>query len=469
MPLCAYKNIRHRIDNTTVENIFIEEYMPSAPGEFIKVYLYGLMQCQTGAGESTPEGFARKLGLEVEEVLAAFNYWQLRGLVSVVTRPVFAVLYESARSALPIDPDVYVDSEYNEKINALFSPKVLSSSNLVKIYDWTDTFGIQREAVPLLIEYGRSKMINAESASANMVISYIDKIAHQWADIGIKTAEDAKDWIDKQSEHTAGLTALMRRMGMHRAPTASERKLYNSWIEAGFTQKAVEAAAEKMTGAYSPNFKYLNEIIHSLSKEGAYTEKDIRADNTEELCREALLALGVKNPTPSSTQLNAYKSWKEEGFDHERILLACEICRSRSQLKIGDVSDTLYRWRDESLKSIRSIKKYEEARRIAESDMAEAYRRMGLQRKVQDADIALYKKWTQGGMPPEVIYVAAEHSLGLSFKAFVELVEKWCEAGIKTVKEARKHSEKNVNKNPALDYEQRKYAAGELEELFEEL
>ena len=467
MPLCAYKNNRQRNDNTTVENVFIEEYMPSAPGEYIKVYLYGLMQCQTGTGDSAPEGFARKLGLGAEEVLAAFNYWQHMGLVTIINRPVYTVLYESARSALPIEPDIYVDSEYNEKINALFSPKVLSSMDYGKIYDWTEIFGIGREAVPLLIEYGRSKMRNAEHASANAQISYIDKIARQWADIGIKTVEDAKSWIDKQSEHTTGLTALMRKMGMHRAPTATERKLYDSWIEAGFTAKAIEAATEKMTGAYSPNFKYLNEIIQSLLREGAYTEKDIRSDNTEELCREALLALGVKNPSPSSTQLNAYKSWKEEGFDHERVLLACEICKSRSQLKISDVCNTLYRWRDENLKGIRSIKKYEEARKIAESDMAEAYRRMGLSRKVQDADIALYKKWISSGMPPEVIYFAAEKSLGLSFKAFVELVEKWSEAGIKTVKEARKYSEKTAANNPALDYDQRK--GQEFKELFEEL
>ena len=28
---------------TDVENIFINEYMPAAPGDFVKVYLYGLL------------------------------------------------------------------------------------------------------------------------------------------------------------------------------------------------------------------------------------------------------------------------------------------------------------------------------------------------------------------------------------------------------------------------------------------
>ena len=32
---------------TEVENIFINEYMPTAPGDYVKVYLYGLLYSQT--------------------------------------------------------------------------------------------------------------------------------------------------------------------------------------------------------------------------------------------------------------------------------------------------------------------------------------------------------------------------------------------------------------------------------------
>lgn len=34
---------------TDVENIFINEYMPAAPGDFVKVYLYGLLYSQNDA------------------------------------------------------------------------------------------------------------------------------------------------------------------------------------------------------------------------------------------------------------------------------------------------------------------------------------------------------------------------------------------------------------------------------------
>ena len=35
-------------EQTPVDNLFFSEFMPDADGEAVKVYLYGLMQCQIG-------------------------------------------------------------------------------------------------------------------------------------------------------------------------------------------------------------------------------------------------------------------------------------------------------------------------------------------------------------------------------------------------------------------------------------
>ena len=37
---------------TAVENSFITDYMPGADGEYVKVYLYGLMRCFEPASEA---------------------------------------------------------------------------------------------------------------------------------------------------------------------------------------------------------------------------------------------------------------------------------------------------------------------------------------------------------------------------------------------------------------------------------
>ena len=45
MGLFAFDNQFAMFDATPVQNQFILEYMPAAPGDYVKVYLYGLMQC----------------------------------------------------------------------------------------------------------------------------------------------------------------------------------------------------------------------------------------------------------------------------------------------------------------------------------------------------------------------------------------------------------------------------------------
>lgn len=52
--------------DTGVENIFINEYMTAAPGDFVKVYLFALMHAQLGI-EMSHEDVAKHLCMEHEE------------------------------------------------------------------------------------------------------------------------------------------------------------------------------------------------------------------------------------------------------------------------------------------------------------------------------------------------------------------------------------------------------------------
>ena len=54
--------------------------MPAAPGEFVKVYLYGLMYAQQGM-EMSHEGLARQLHLSEDQLNDAWNYWAEMGAV----------------------------------------------------------------------------------------------------------------------------------------------------------------------------------------------------------------------------------------------------------------------------------------------------------------------------------------------------------------------------------------------------
>ena len=66
--------------DTSVENVFIHEFMPAAPEKYVKVYLLALMHADLGASLSRHD-IARHLGMEEEDVLKAWNYWEKAGVI----------------------------------------------------------------------------------------------------------------------------------------------------------------------------------------------------------------------------------------------------------------------------------------------------------------------------------------------------------------------------------------------------
>ena len=68
-------------DVTPLENLFIEEYMLRAPGDFVKVYIYGLRLCYHPVEDATVPAISRALGLEEKTVLDAFAYWERVGVL----------------------------------------------------------------------------------------------------------------------------------------------------------------------------------------------------------------------------------------------------------------------------------------------------------------------------------------------------------------------------------------------------
>src|SRR5690554_2611525 len=71
------------IEDILVENIFLDAFMPSADGNFVKVYLLGYKYaCSPDPNAGiTNENLARTLGLLPSDVIKAWDYWEDRGII----------------------------------------------------------------------------------------------------------------------------------------------------------------------------------------------------------------------------------------------------------------------------------------------------------------------------------------------------------------------------------------------------
>ena len=71
---------------TSVSNIFMDEYMPRANGEFIKIYLHLLRLVNSNndiADELTTERIADKFNMLESDVIRALNYWAEQNLITL--------------------------------------------------------------------------------------------------------------------------------------------------------------------------------------------------------------------------------------------------------------------------------------------------------------------------------------------------------------------------------------------------
>ena len=85
MPFCRFAEGAGMYDVTPIENMFLLEYLPSAPEGFLRVYLYArMLTLHPELGEDIAD-VARALRMDEESVYNAMTYWERQGLVCRLT------------------------------------------------------------------------------------------------------------------------------------------------------------------------------------------------------------------------------------------------------------------------------------------------------------------------------------------------------------------------------------------------
>ena len=73
--------------DTLISNRFIDDFMPQANGEFVKVYLYLLRSVQSHAYNFTISAIADKFNNTEMDIIRALRYWQKTGILRLDENP----------------------------------------------------------------------------------------------------------------------------------------------------------------------------------------------------------------------------------------------------------------------------------------------------------------------------------------------------------------------------------------------
>ena len=295
--------------DTRVENVFISEYLPGAPGDYVKVFLYGYMCADNGISAKTGE-IASQLNISEKDVEKAWSYWEKMGAVkkkylnegdidfAIEFVSLKELMYGKAREPEIADdaPEANIFGNENvkkvfEKIEQLLS-RNLSSTELTDVISWMEEDNID----PQVVLYGFEYSLEKDKAS----IKYVGKVVHSWHEEGYYTVDQVKEHLAEVDSRFYEYKRVLTALGMNRMPTEGEKKMMDSWFdELGYSMDKVLEACDKTVGITTPNFSYVNKVLENWANEAEKTNRDVNAS------------------TVSQSTLNKYLSYLREKEERE--------------------------------------------------------------------------------------------------------------------------------------------------------
>ncbi|HHU18087.1 MAG TPA: DnaD domain protein [Clostridiales bacterium] len=266
--------------DTHVENIFINEYMPQAPGNYVKVYLFALMYADFDKN-MTNETIAKHLGMEDEDVLKAWTYWEKLGVIrkhfikpgdkfhyQVEFINLKGLVYGKKSKARKQDskvPDRLKGLMDNKDIKKMYSRieqitgRLFEGNEPMEILSWITDYN----ATPEMILYAYSYCVKKKGHSNH---KYVAAVVKEWANQGLKTAEQIEDYLEEIDNRHYLYKRVLRALGLLRNATEEEKRIMDTWFDQmGFTIDRVLEACKKTTGISNPNINYINTVLKAWS------------------------------------------------------------------------------------------------------------------------------------------------------------------------------------------------------------
>ena len=327
--------------HTLVPNLFLDNYMPEANGEYVKIYLYLLRCLKADTRELSIELIANKFEHTESDVRRALNYWERMNLlklqydnarnltgIQIVTDPenpsdnreaseqsgqpvrtAPETATEPASQSLPKEPLTPEEAQQLLFICEQYLGKPLSSTEVSKLLDLHDIFGFSPALIEYLVEYSVS--------GGHKSIHYIEATARAWHQAGCTTVTQAKE---QTTIYNRAYFKILKAFGVTgRHPVEAEIACMDKWMkDYGFSLELIlEACSRTMAAIHQPSFPYTDKILTSWQKQGIKALADIQASDQNRNARKSqpeTAAAPRKAAAP-----NRFHNFQERDYDFKEL------------------------------------------------------------------------------------------------------------------------------------------------------
>ncbi|MGI6172426.1 MAG: DnaD domain protein [Christensenellales bacterium] len=483
MAFCAFSDTGAMYDSTPVENMFLLEFMPYAPDEYVKCYLYGLMLCHHPVKDMTAESFARALQLTEQKVMDAMRYWEQKGLLVGVSDNPPAFRFVSARVAMLQSPQeddgAYRYRDFNNRLQSITG--LLHPKQFREAMEWIEELHIPEDVVLEMAQF-KAEAAKAKNGGKPRSVQYLFKIFRDtmfdWAKRDIRTLSKARIELSKDLPSYKLAEKILNYFNMRRNPTEAELALCDKWMyEWNYEEATILKALPATASGSNPSFAYLDAVLREhLSQEAGTTFE--QSKKVFDDAKELLQTLGARSTRPTKEFLAAYEARLSEGFEHAVLLRAAASCCERNIHSPEQLARLLDKWADLGLLTEDAVAEYLKVRHALRSGMNRVFDAAGLDRRPSEAELEQFGEWSKRH-GEDVILFAAQCARGTAMpvRHIDKILTEWAAAGVTSLQDAQREREAHKAKapsapkkeNPALRYTQRSYTESDFDDFFVDL
>lgn len=284
-----FEKNEYDLGETSFENIFLNDFMPSADGNFVKVYLLGYKMAKeyNGLKNFSNSILADILGILESDVLRAWKYWENQGIVKITNDENSSIEFINLK-------ELYIKNVYNlkqeEKVEKNNYNKVVENPEIANLL--TRAEFLLRESIPPMKKMDIAHWISAYNMPASLIeeaifyatevkniynLNYIEKIVRNWSKENIRTIEDIEKSYIEHDEKYYRYNKVLRLIGLEKKQfTQVDFNIINSWFsDLNFTMDIVTQACKKTANISTPSVNYVDAILRSWHKKGIKNVEDI--------------------------------------------------------------------------------------------------------------------------------------------------------------------------------------------------
>lgn len=316
--------------HTLVSDLFLDEYMPGANGEYVKVYLYLLRCLKSDVQDLSVSLIADKFERTESDINRALKYWEKMHLLKLeydeskeltgirLTDEETASSIPSSHAQvprgsyhfvpLPGRPFTQEETKQLLFICEQYLGKTLSSSEVSKILYFHDALGFSADLIEYLVEYCVSK--------GHKSLRYIESVAEGWHKNGYATVSQAKE---QTNLYNKVYFSILKAFGIsNRNPVEAEITYMDKWLkEWCFSGELItEACSRTMAAIHQPSFEYADQILKRWREKSVTHLSDLEPLDKQHQTRKTL---ADTTPPKKAVTTNRFHNFPKHNYDIQEL------------------------------------------------------------------------------------------------------------------------------------------------------